>query len=69
MASNPIIEAFPTYATAPATPFNGMAYVNTSDHKVYVYYYNSWQVLHELSAIAATDRYASLWFLFGNVHY
>jgi hypothetical protein len=51
MASNPVIEAFPALASAPATPMQGFAYVNTTDHKVYVYYTGQWQVLHELSAV------------------
>lgn len=31
------------------TGVEGAFYLNTSDHKLYIYYSGTWQVLHELS--------------------
>ena len=36
-------------ATAPDNPIAGTLYVNSTDHKLYIYYNNSWQELHELA--------------------
>lgn len=34
--------------SAPSSPVDGQMYINSSDHKLYIYYGYSWQELHQL---------------------
>jgi hypothetical protein len=40
-------------AAPPASPLTGWMYVNSVDHKVYIYYGGTWQALHTLTPAAA----------------
>lgn len=42
----------PISATAPSNPIEGSLYINSTNHKMYVYYTDQWQVLHTLSVTA-----------------
>lgn len=56
-------------ADAP-TGSNGQTYINSGDNTLYIYW-GSWQstgITLTPPAPSAGTRYASLWFLFGNVH-
>jgi hypothetical protein len=46
-------------ATAPDNPVAGVLYVNSTDHKLYIYYNNSWQELHELAYTPPTPAVGS----------
>jgi hypothetical protein len=35
-------------SSAPASPVDGKVYLNSTDHKIYIYYGYSWQELHQL---------------------
>ncbi len=38
-------------ATAPASPQPGWLYINSTNNKLYIYYNDTWQVLHTLKGI------------------
>lgn len=42
-----------TASSAPASPFEGMLFINTTNHTMYVYYESMWQVMHVLDTAVA----------------
>jgi hypothetical protein len=40
----------PIYASAPASPVEGQAYLSSADDKIYIFYFGTWQALHTLSS-------------------